>query len=60
MAVFKYEGRTASGEAKKGTVEAKDQNAARSQLREMRIQATSLEESNAWAKSVSIPMPAFL
>ena len=26
MAVFKYEGRTATGEAKKGTVEAKDQN----------------------------------
>ena len=60
MAVFKYEGRTATGEAKKGTVEAKDQNAARSQLREMRIQATSLEESNAWAKSINIPMPAFL
>jgi type IV pilus assembly protein PilC len=60
MSVYKYEGRTAGGETKKGTVEAKDQNAARAQLREMRIQTTSLEEASAWSRSINIPMPAFL
>jgi len=60
MAVFKYEGRTAGGDAKKGTIEAKDQNAARAQLREMRIQATSLEEAAAWQRELNIPLPAFL
>jgi type IV pilus assembly protein PilC len=61
MAVFKYEGRTAAGEAKKGTVEAPDQNAARQRLREMRIQATSLAEQKGLnAVQINIPTPAFL
>jgi type IV pilus assembly protein PilC len=62
MAVFKYEGRTASGEAKKGVVEAADQGAARQRLREMRINPTSLAESKGGlgATQINIPMPAFL
>ncbi len=61
MAVFKYEGRSATGEAKKGTVEAADQNAARQRLREMRIQATSLSESKGLGSiQIKIPTPAFL
>ncbi len=61
MAVFKYEGRTASGEAKKGVVEAADQNAARVRLREMRIQATTLEQSkSALDFQFNIKTPNFL
>ena len=61
MAVFKYEGKTAAGEAKKGTVEAPDQNAARQRLREMRIQATSIAEQKGLAAvQINIPTPAFL
>ncbi len=45
MAVFKYEGKTANGDAKKGTLEAADQHAARQRLREMRISPTALAES---------------
>lgn len=61
MAVFKYEGRTAAGEAKKGTLEAADQNAARQRLREMRIQATSISESKGLGSvQINLPTPAFL
>ncbi|MFN7142839.1 MAG: type II secretion system F family protein [Myxococcota bacterium] len=61
MAVFKYEGRTAGGEAKKGTLEAPDQNTARQRLREMRIQATSISESKGLGSvQINIPTPAFL
>lgn len=61
MAVFKYEGRTAAGEAKKGTIEAPDQNTARARLREMKVSATSLTESKSVLdRELSIPMPAFL
>ncbi|MDP2312482.1 MAG: type II secretion system F family protein [Pseudomonadota bacterium] len=61
MAVFKYEGRTATGEAKKGVLEASDQNAARQRLREMRIQATTLSESkSALDFQFKLPSPNFL
>ncbi len=61
MAVFKYEGRTSAGEAKKGTVEAADQNAARQRLREMRIQATTLApQTGLSAIQFNIPQPQFL
>ena len=61
MAVFKYEGKTASGDMKKGVVEAADQNAARQRLREMRISTTSLTESkSAFDIQINIPTPAFL
>ncbi len=62
MAVFKYEGRAANGDAKKGTVEASDQNAARARLREMRIQPTTLAESKGGGLNmqINIPTPAFM
>lgn len=59
MAVFKYEGKTTSGESRTGTLEAVDQNAARARLREMKISASSLSESKS-ALNMNIPLPAFL
>lgn len=62
MAVFKYEGRTAAGEARNGTIEAKDQATARAQLQRMRIQPTALSESKGGLANtqINISMPAFL
>jgi type IV pilus assembly protein PilC len=61
MAVFKYEGRTATGEAKKGVLEASDQTAARQRLREMRIQASTLTESkSAFDIQLNFKTPNFL
>ena len=57
MAVFKYEGRTAAGEARRGTLEAKDQATARAQLQRMRIQASSLSEAPG-AKAAKSDAPA--
>ncbi len=57
MAVFKYEGRTASGETRNGTIEAKDQAAARASLREQRITAQTLTESK--GMSAPLKLPAF-
>lgn len=60
MAVFKYEGRTAAGEAKTGTLEAKDQAGARAQLQKLRIQPTSLAEAKGGMGDIqiNISMPA--
>lgn len=60
MAVFKYEGQTATGEVKKGTIEAKDQASARAQLRDMRIKVASVEETGFLNKEINIQLPAFL
>ncbi|MDP2307655.1 MAG: type II secretion system F family protein [Pseudomonadota bacterium] len=61
MAVFKYEGRTATGEAKKGVVEAADLNGAKQRLREMRVQTTTLAESKSMMDiQLKLPSPAFL
>ena len=61
MAVFKYEGRTAAGEARSGTIEAKDQATARAQLQRMRIQPTTVSEvKKGLDTQINIPMPAFL
>jgi type IV pilus assembly protein PilC len=56
MPTFAYEGRTASGEVRKGKIEAADQNAARAQLRKMNINPTKIKSSG----DIKIPMPAFL
>ena len=45
MPTFAYEGKTASGETKKGKLEALDANAARTQLRRMNINPTTVKES---------------
>jgi type IV pilus assembly protein PilC len=56
MPTFAYEGRTASGEVRKGKIEAADQNSARAQLRKMNINPTKIKSSG----DIKIPMPAFL
>ncbi len=61
MAVFAYEGKTASGEVRKGKLDAPDANAARGKLREMRITPSSVVEStSALDIQLNIPLPAFL
>ena len=60
MAVFAYEGRTASGETKKGEVEAANVDAARTRLRQMRITPTSVKKKGLGSGEISIPMPKFL
>jgi len=60
MAVFAYEGRTASGETKKGEVEAASADAARTRLRQMRITPTSVKKKGFGSAEISIPMPKFL
>ena len=62
MPVFAYEGRTNTGEVRKGEVEAPDSDAARNRLRQMQIQATSVKPKGGGAasKSLTIPMPGFL
>lgn len=57
MAVFKYEGRTANGDVRNGTIEAKDQASARASLREQRITANTLTESK--GMGAALKMPAF-
>ena len=44
MPTFAYEGKTASGEVKKGKIDAIDANSARSQLRRMNINPTTVKE----------------
>lgn len=58
MPTFAYEGRTASGEVRKGKIEASDQNSARAQLRKMNINPTNIKTSG--SMEINIPMPAFM
>ena len=61
MPVFAYEGRTAGGDTRKGQLEAADAEAARSRLRQMSIQPTSLKKSGGLGgMELSIPTPNFL
>jgi len=61
MPVFAYEGRTASGEARKGEVEANDQDAARNRLRQMQIQPTSVKPKGGMGSiQINIPTLSFL
>lgn len=62
MPVFAYEGRTAAGDTRRGQVEAQNLEAARSRLRQMSIQPTSLKKSGGGLGSIeiNIPTPAFL
>ena len=47
MATFTYEGKTSSGEVRKGNIDAADENSARNQLKKMNINATSIKEKQA-------------
>lgn len=61
MPVFAYEGRTAGGDTRKGQLEAADADAARSRLRQMSIQPTSLKKAGGLGgMELSMPMPDFL
>ncbi len=61
MAMFAYEGRTASGEARKGEIEAPDQEAARKRLRAMQIQPSTLKPKGGLGDvQINIKTPNFL
>ena len=61
MAKFAYEGRTASGETRSGTVEADNAEAARSRLRQMQISPTSVAKKGGLLDAeISIPTPEFM
>lgn len=63
MPVFAYEGRTATGDTRRGQVEAANLEAARSRLRQMSIQPTTLKPSGGGGLGsieINIPTPAFL
>jgi type IV pilus assembly protein PilC len=55
MPSYTYEGRTSSGESKKGTISAPSIDAARTQLRKMNISATSIAEKAAFTLSFMKP-----
>lgn len=61
MAMFAYEGRTASGEARKGEIEAPDQEAARKRLRQMQINPTTVKPKGGLGDvSIKVKTPDFL
>ena len=60
MPVFAYEGRTTSGEVRRGEIEASNVDAARSMLRQRQIAATSVKPKGSGLGAVEIKMPAFL
>jgi len=62
MPVFVYEGRSASGEVKKGELEAANQQAVMTKLREMKIRPTTVKKKGGLDLSgeINIPLPAFL
>lgn len=62
MPMFKYEGRTASGDVRKGEIEAANQAAVMTKLREMRIKPTSVKKKGGidLNADIQIPLPAFL
>jgi len=57
--MFAYEGKTASGETRKGEVEAASKQAARDRLRSMNIKATSVKPKGGLG-AIDIPTPDFL
>jgi type IV pilus assembly protein PilC len=61
MAVFAYEGRTSSGEVRKGEIEAANADAARNMLRQRQISATSVKAKGGLGSiEINLKMPAFL
>ena len=59
MPVFAYEGRSSSGEVRKGEIEAASPDAARSLLRQRQISATSVKAKGGLG-AIEIKMPDFL
>jgi type IV pilus assembly protein PilC len=60
MPVFVYEGRSASGEVKKGELEAANQQAVMTRLREMKIRPTTVKKKGGFNLSGDIELPGFL
>jgi type IV pilus assembly protein PilC len=60
MPVFAYEGKSASGDLKKGEIEAVNPDAARIRLRQMQISATSVKPKGTTNLSFNVRLPAFL
>ncbi len=62
MPMFVYEGRTAGGDVRKGEIEAANQAAVMTKLREMKIKPTSVKKKGGIDLSgeINIPLPAFL
>ena len=60
MPMFVYEGRTSGGEVRKGQIEAANQAAVMTKLREMKIKPTSVKKKGGLDLSgeINIPMPA--
>lgn len=61
MPKFVYEGRTATGEVRKGEVEAANQQAVMTRLREMKIKPTTVKKKGIdLSGEINIPLPEFL
>jgi len=62
MPMFVYEGRTSQGDTRRGEIEAANQAAVMTKLREMKIKPTSVKKKGGIDLSgdIKIPMPAFL
>ncbi|MCO4768835.1 MAG: type II secretion system F family protein [Deltaproteobacteria bacterium] len=62
MPMFVYEGRTSQGDMRKGEIEAANQAAVMTKLREMKIKPTSVKKKGGidLSADINIPMPAFL
>lgn len=60
MPMFVYEGRTASGEVRKGELEAASQAAVMTRLREMKIKPTTVKKKGGGSIEIKFSMPAFL
>ena len=62
MPMFVYEGRTMQGDVRKGEIEAANQAAVMTKLREMKIKPTSVKKKGGidLSAEINIPMPAFL
>ncbi|MCP4868925.1 MAG: type II secretion system F family protein [Proteobacteria bacterium] len=62
MPMFTYEGRTATGEVRKGELEASNQAAVMTKLREMKIKPTTVKKKGGidFSGDINIPMPKFL
>jgi type IV pilus assembly protein PilC len=61
MPLFAYEGRTSNGDVRRGEVEAADSDAARSRLRQMQINPTSVKpKAGGGGMEIKLPALAFL
>ena len=62
MPMFVYEGRTTTGEVRKGELEAANQAAVMTKLREMKIKPTTVKKKGGFdlQGEIKIPLPAFM